>query len=231
MTHIAPCPIEQLDAFVNDQLDDSLHEAMVQHLDDCPQCRSHIVNVAGSSDDWAVACEALSDSPELTGVSGEAQTIAGSVAGKAPIDVTSLLQILGPSDDPRAGGRIGPFEVVGVVGSGGMGIVLKARDPALDRFVAIKLLAPHLASSPSARQRFAREARAAAAVIHENVIAIYQVAHWNDLPYLVMPYLPDPTLQARIETEGKLDLESTLSIALQIARGLAAAHYPGIGSS
>jgi tRNA A-37 threonylcarbamoyl transferase component Bud32 len=140
----------------------------------------------------------------------------------------SLLRLLGPSDDPRAVGKIGPFEVTEVIGSGGMGMVLKARDPALDRHVAIKILAPHLASSATARRRFAREARAAAAVIHDHVIAIYQVSEHQELPYLVMPYLPDPSLQQRLDRDGKLDLESALSIGLQVAGGLEAAHAQGL---
>ncbi|MEM8736411.1 MAG: serine/threonine-protein kinase, partial [Planctomycetota bacterium] len=137
-------------------------------------------------------------------------------------------QALAPSDDPAAAGRIGNFEILGVIGTGGMGVVLKAREPALDRIVAIKILSPHLASSKSARKRFAREARAAAAVIHDNVIPIYGVAEWNDLPYLVMPYLPDPSLAERIERDGPLSIEATLSVGMQVARGLAAAHTQGL---
>ena len=155
-------------------------------------------------------------------------TLAESVGKSWSMDPLTLLQILTPSDDPRAAGRIGPFEITGIIGSGGMGLVLKARDPALDRFVAVKILAPHLAKSQSARRRFAREARAAASVIHDNVIAIYQVAEWNELPYLVMPYMPDPSLQQRIDDQGRLDLESTLSIGMQVARGIAAAHTQGL---
>jgi len=155
-------------------------------------------------------------------------SLADSLAKSRIADPLSLLKMLTPSDDPQAAGRIGPFEITGIVGSGGMGLVLKARDPALDRFVAIKILAPHLAASKTARKRFAREACAAAAVIHDNVIAIYQVAEWNELPYLVMPYLPDPSLQQRIDDCGRLDLEATLSIGMQVAKGLAAAHSQGL---
>ena len=74
-------------------------------------------------------------------------------------------------------GRLGGYEVSGVVGAGGMGVVLKAVDKSLDRTVAIKVLAPHLATSGAARKRFAREAKAAAAVLHPNVIAIHSVSN------------------------------------------------------
>ena len=125
-------------------------------------------------------------------------------------------------------GRLGPYEVSGVIGAGGMGIVLKAFDCSLDRTVAIKVMAPHLASSGSARRRFAREAKAAAAVLHPNVIAIHGVAADQALPYLVMPYNRGMSLQKRIDQDGPLPLQETLRIAEQIAAGLAAAHAQGL---
>ena len=89
-------------------------------------------------------------------------------------------------------GRFGGYEIVGVIGQGGMGVVLKGFEPSLNRYVAIKVLAPILASSGAARKRFAREAKATAAVLHDNVIPIHRVDEANDLPYLVMPYLSAP---------------------------------------
>lgn len=234
MNHATQCPIEQLAAYVEDRLDEAQHAALIDHLDDCAACQQRLNHLAASEDHWTLAAEALSEVQQVELDFSSIQATHGvrsseDTARRTPrYNLNAILELLSPSDNPQAAGRIGPFEVVGIVGSGGMGIVLKARDPALDRFVAIKMLAPHLASSQSARRRFAREARAAAAVIHENVIDIYQVAHWNDLPYLVMPYLPDPSLGERLEKEGKLGLESLLSIGLQIARGLSAAHTQGL---
>jgi serine/threonine protein kinase len=121
--------------------------------------------------------------------------------------------------------------VMGVVGAGGMGVVLKGFDRSLDRTVAIKVLAPHLASSGAARKRFAREAKAAAAVLHPNVIAIHGVsdgAETTMLPYLVMPYVRGSSLQARIDKNGPLALAETLRVAAQIVDGLAAAHAQGL---
>ena len=224
MKSITSCLSEWLHAYLNDELEGSLHEQLFQHLEQCTECRDYMAKAAGSADDWATARDALASSSELGTNTGDRLFDSQS----PPNDLMSLLRFLSPSDDPRAAGRIGAFEITGIVGSGGMGIVLKARDPALDRFIAIKILAPHLASSPSARKRFAREARAAAAVIHDNVIPIYQVAEWNGLPYLVMPYLPDPSLQQRLDNDGILDVESVLSIGMQVARGLEAAHSQGL---
>ncbi len=223
------CSVDQLQAYLNDTLDTVLHAQLLSHLDQCDACRQRIEQDAGSADDWNTAQKALSECRlDANGNFVDEPSLAEPLSKTSVSDPTALLQMLAPTDDPRAAGRIGPFEITGVIGSGGMGLVLKARDPALDRFVAIKILAPHLAGSQTARRRFAREARAAAAVIHDNVIAIYQVAEWNELPYLVMPYLPEPSLQQRIDDQGPLDLESTLSIGMQVARGLAAAHSQGL---
>ena len=141
------------------------------------------------------------------------------------------LDFLAPSDDPRSLGRLGPYEVMSVIGQGGMGIVLKAFDSALDRAVALKVLAPQLAASGAARRRFAREARAAAAVVHEHVVAIHAVNSWRGLPYLVMQHVPGHSLQERIDRDGPLEIEDVLRIGMQAAAGLAAAACAGPGTS
>lgn len=140
----------------------------------------------------------------------------------------SVLKLLGPTDDPHKLGRIGTYEVIGVIGRGGMGVVFKAFDAALNRFVAIKMLLPHLAVSGAARKRFAREGQAAAAVIDDNVLPIYSVAEWQDVPYLVTQYCRGTTLQKRIQDQGPLELKEILRIGMQTARGLAAAHAQGL---
>ncbi|MCG8649007.1 MAG: protein kinase, partial [Pirellulales bacterium] len=139
-----------------------------------------------------------------------------------------LLDALAPTDDPRMLGRLGPFEIAGVIGAGGMGVVLKAFDPALSRFVALKALSPHLWSDRQARERFAREARAAASVVHENVIEIYGVSESNGVPFFTMPYLRGETLQQRIGLRGALITEEVLRISTQLAEALAAAHAQGL---
>ena len=125
-------------------------------------------------------------------------------------------------------GQLGGYEVSGVVGAGAMGVVLKASDKSLDRTVAIKVLSPHLASNGAARKRFAREAKAAAAVLHPNVIAIHGVSNDQSLPHLVMPYVRGTSLQKRISDEGSLPINEVLRIGAQIAAGLAAAHAQGL---
>ncbi len=120
------------------------------------------------------------------------------------------------------------FEIRGVLGRGGMGIVVKARDTKLDREVALKLLAPELARDASAKQRFLREARAAAAVRHDNVVTIYSADEINEVPLLEMELIDGESLAERIKREGPLPAAEVAQLAIQIARGLDAAHRRGL---
>jgi serine/threonine protein kinase len=104
---------------------------------------------------------------------------------------------------------------------------VKAFDELLCRTVAIKILAPSLAVTSPPRKRFLREARAAAAIRHENVVTIYAVEE-QPLPYLVMEYIAGETLQQRLDRIGPLDVPDVLRIGRQIASGLAAAHALGL---
>ncbi|MCA9135716.1 MAG: serine/threonine protein kinase [Planctomycetales bacterium] len=128
-------------------------------------------------------------------------------------------------------GYIDRYRVDSVIGTGGMGVVAAGFDMQLGRPVALKFLAPHLAGLAPARRRFTREARSAAAIVHPSIMPIYGVSDKSDQPYLVMPLVGSDggrSLQDRIDTEGPLDLETSLGIAAQIAEGLAAAHQRGL---
>jgi serine/threonine protein kinase len=140
----------------------------------------------------------------------------------------AAVDFLAPSDWPDSLGRIGAYEVKGLLGRGGMGVVLKAVDPALNRTVAIKVLSAHLANCGAARQRFLREARAAAAVMHEHVVAVHAVDDKGGLPYLVMEYVSGRSLQERLDRQGPLTIPEILRIGMQAAAGLAAAHAQGL---
>src|SRR5207247_2013227 len=124
--------------------------------------------------------------------------------------------------------RLDHYEVLELVGRGTTGLVLKARDRKLQRIVAIKVLAPRLAASGAARQRFVREAQAVAAVRDDHVVAIHDVNDVGPLPYLVMDYISGVTLEERIKQGAALALPEILRIGLQVARGLAAAHAQGL---
>src|SRR5215203_7237870 len=128
----------------------------------------------------------------------------------------------------RTGTRLGPYEIVGAIGAGGMGEVYKARDERLARDVAIKLLAAHSPDSTRARERFRREARAVAALQHPNICTIYDVGETADgRAFIVMELLQGETLQQRID-HGPLDLRTVLEFGAAIADALQTAHAAGI---
>src|SRR5262245_47037788 len=137
------------------------------------------------------------------------------------------LPFLAPPGRPDSLGRIGHYEVLGVLGHGGFGIVLRALDEVLQRVVAVKVLAPHLAATSPARKRFLREARSSAQLRHENVVQVHAIEE-QPLPYLVMEFIPGETLQQRLDRTGPLDVPEVLRIGRQIAEGLAAAHVTGL---
>jgi len=138
------------------------------------------------------------------------------------------LDFLRPSEQPGHLGRVGHYEVLEVVGRGGMGIVLRASDEKLHRVVAIKVMAPQLATSAAARKRFIREAQAAAAVSHDHVVTIHAVEEADGLPYLAMQYVSGLSLQQRLDKSGSLEIREIVRIGMQTAAGLAAAHAQGL---
>src|SRR5581483_527322 len=127
----------------------------------------------------------------------------------------------------ESGSRLGPYEIVGALGAGGMGEVYRARDPRLGREVAIKIL-PHELSNDSDRLvRFEREARSASALNHPNIVTIYDFTANDAEAWLVMELIRGESLRVLI-SRGALPLKKLVSIGAGIADGLAAAHAAGI---
>jgi eukaryotic-like serine/threonine-protein kinase len=126
-----------------------------------------------------------------------------------------------------AGTRLGPYEITGPLGSGGMGEVYKARDMRLDREVAIKVLPASFATDADRLQRFETEAKATGQLNHPNVVSVYDVGTHEDAPYLVTELLDGQTLRERLAS-GPMPLRKALQIGVDVAHGLAAAHARGI---
>ena len=143
-------------------------------------------------------------------------------------DERELLDCLAPARQPGELGRLGSYRILKILGSGGMGVVFHGEDPILQRAVALKAMLPRLAAGPSARQRFLREGRAAAALHHDHVVPIYQVGEENGVPFLAMPLLCGESLEARLQREGTLSQAEVRRIGREIALGLAAAHAKGL---
>jgi eukaryotic-like serine/threonine-protein kinase len=151
------------------------------------------------------------------------------VAALGAVDNAAVdLSFLAPSSESGSLGRLDHYEILEVIGRGGTGVVLRARDTKLLRIVALKVLAAPLAVSGTARKRFAREARAAAAVRDEHVINIHAVRDDAPVPYLVMEYIEGCNLETLLRRGGPLEIKEVLRIGMQIARGLAAAHQQGL---
>lgn len=125
------------------------------------------------------------------------------------------------------GTKLGPYELSSTLGAGGMGEVYRARDPRLNRDVAVKLLPASFSSDRQRLQRFEQEARAAAALNHPNILALYDIGTQDGCPYIVSELLEGETLRERLRS-GPLSLRKAIDYARQIATGLAAAHDKGI---
>src|SRR5688572_9286123 len=147
------CDRRQLQLALADRLLPAQAEDLSDHLQGCPHCRAELEQLAGDGTWWSEAKEYLSSTDELVAIDDwrRSTSVAPVDTDQAPAppdeDEASLaLDFLAPSDQPGMVGRLGTYEIEAVVGRGGMGIVLAARDPALDRRVAIKVLAGHLAA-------------------------------------------------------------------------------------
>jgi eukaryotic-like serine/threonine-protein kinase len=125
----------------------------------------------------------------------------------------------------RAGAKLGPYEIIEPLGSGGMSDVYRARDTRLDRQVALKVLAPEFSEDAERKQRFQREAKAISSLSHPNICTLFDVGEQEGVDYLVMEYLEGKTLA---EMKGGLPISQVLKIGIQIAEGLATAHRQGI---
>jgi serine/threonine protein kinase len=126
-----------------------------------------------------------------------------------------------------AGTRLGPYEIAGRLGAGGMGEVYRARDTRIDRTVAIKILAAGFGNDSAARERFDREARAISQLDHPHICALHDVGSQDGLAFLVMQFVEGETLASRL-TRGPMPLDEAGPVAQQIADALEAAHERGI---
>ncbi len=126
-----------------------------------------------------------------------------------------------------AGTRLGPYEIAGLLGAGGMGEVYKGRDTRLARTVAIKVLPSLLHVDPVARERFEREARAISALNHPHICTLHDVGNQDGVDFLVMEYVEGETLAARL-SKGPLPLEQALTYAIDLASAMDRAHRSGI---
>ena len=206
-----PCTPQLLPKLLNGELSAIDCQRMEDHIGRCSKCQRQLEEIAGNAHWWNTSESALRQlrsgtstddrtqdfqqkSPEDTSVRTETSSNRPVTNSLEPTDSIGLSE--GQLNDASwllkiaPSGMLGPFRLERTIGHGGTGVVAQAVDTQLNRRVAVKVLYPHLASSGSARQRFAREAQAAAAVVHPSVVPIHAVDAEHDPPYLVMRYVP-----------------------------------------
>ncbi len=206
----------------------------------CPHCNaalvvptpSGVVAEAGAVPPRSAPSEDATVPPKESAAAAEARRDthgeADATGGVRDGGRSDLTDFLTPPQGPGEIGRLGPYRVLKVCGAGGMGVVYQAEDPGLQRMVALKAMLPGLAASASARERFLREARSAAAVEHDHIVAIYQVGEDRGVPFLAMPFLKGEPLDARLKREKRLPLAEVLRITRETAAGLEAARQRGM---
>jgi WD40 repeat protein len=239
MNPTTTCPTtEELRLLIDGSLAAERQSHCTEHLDSCSCCQARIEELAIEGTNLSRVVESLNEAeplatsaywPALQGLADDSAETAVSPPIKSRTRDVQLT-FLQPATDPAYLGRLAQFDVMRILGRGGMGVVLEAFDSKLQRNVAVKVLDPELAEDEIARQRFCREARAAASITHENVVAVHQVerAGDNGLPYLVMQLINGETLEQRLEREKKLPTSEIVRIGMEAARGLAAAHAQGL---
>lgn len=212
---------------------DRSQEQIESHVSDCQWCQERLLQAA-ADETWR---EDFSSSiQEVPGLATPLDTGTYSAKKENPVgDEFDLLTVdqmlqetLQPPTHPEMLGRLGRYDIESVLGCGGMGVVLRGFDRDLHRPVAIKMILPRLSKNGTAKQRFEREARAAAAVLHPNVIAIHGINQSAGVPWFVMPLVAGPSLAVLVKANGPLPEREIVRIGLQIASGLAAAHSQGL---
>jgi eukaryotic-like serine/threonine-protein kinase len=133
----------------------------------------------------------------------------------------------GSDEALKSGSQLGPYDVVGRIGAGGMGVVYRARDKRLERDVAIKVFPPGVQIDESARRRFRKEAQALAKLSHANIAAVYDVGEQEGIEYLVMEYVPGQSLAERMQSRT-LSVAEAVSLADDTAKALQEAHEQGV---
>ncbi len=232
MSRPLDCPdLECWQTLVDEQASPAERERIERHLETCPACQKRLDQFEELGDELRGLARQVGD-PTVAPTDPTLSEFLDRLHERKPLERPPAepidLYFLRPSDRPDLLGLLGDYEVQEVIGQGGMGVVLKAFEPALCRLVAIKVLSPALAGSATARRRFTREAQAAAAVCHDHVVAVHGVHETEGLPYLVMQYVAGESVQNRLDRCGPLEVEEIVRIGLQTAQGLAAAHGQGL---
>ena len=177
-----------------------------------------------AAQDSAIDQQTLPPEPAGSGADRSRASLSASASSEA----AELVDFLAPPQGPDEIGRLGDYRILDVLGGGGMGAVFLAEDVKLGRRVALKTMLPALAASAAARQRFLREARAAAAIEHDHIVTIYYVGEDRGIPFIAMQLLRGESLDTRLQRVGQLSITETIRIARETAAALSIAHERGL---
>ncbi len=199
------CPAtEILGALIGGDLPPDLASTVRAHVEGCPECLGTL--------------DRLTDDPELASWMAEGSGERATLPGAGP-------EAAAPAPLPTA---IGPYAIEAEVGRGGMGVVYRARDPAMGRVVALKVLRAE-GIDRAARERFVREVRALARVEHDHVVRVYTTSGPDEpVAYFAMEYLAGPSLAEEVRDRGRIDPRRAARVVAEVASGLAAAHASGL---
>ncbi len=236
------CPsAAELQRFLLGQVAQPDADTLEQHLEQCVPCQQALASlevtdglvqtaraVAGRPGFVAHGTvENLMDRLARLSMSRTGGTHSGGTAAASEAD-PDLHALLAPPQAPGEIGRLGPYRILGVLGSGGMGVVFRAEDAQLGRHVALKVIRPRLAASATARERFLRKARTAAAIEHDHIVPLYHVGEDRGVPFLAFQLLKGESLDDRLNRSESLPIPEIVRIGREIAQGLAAAHGRGL---
>jgi WD40 repeat protein len=225
------CPtLAEYQDLANGTLHEADREVLLHHLESCDDCARAVHDLSARSD----LSELIRHTPDDAADIGATLTRLMKRLGRLRPGDDALTSgpirhdFLRPAEAPDELGRLGTYRVLRVLGSGGMGVVFAAEDTQLQRLVALKVLLPTLSRDESARERLLREARSAAAIRHDHIVAVYQVGEDEGVPFLAMELLDGESLERRLRREGRLPPAEVYRIGREMAEGLSAAHERGL---
>jgi Leucine-rich repeat (LRR) protein len=246
MAQLMTCPdAATFQKLIRAEASDEALEAFVEHVSHCSACAEAVErSLAGDTLANAVRAQTTLGEPpkppaalldrllRLCRPDGQRPTHSDATAAidtAAPAAAACVsFDFLAPPQATDEIGRLGGYRVLKLQGAGGMGLVFQAEDLRLRRMVALKVMKPEAAATPTARERFLREAQAAAAIEHEHIVTIHHVGEDRGVPFLAMQWLKGISLDDWLKQEGSLPTAAVLRIGRQIALGLAAAHEQGL---
>ncbi len=203
---------------------------LISHLDECEPCRKILEKLAAGDEPWLAVAREIGVEPPVPATTWRdaALELDPACEGSGTLDLGSILSLLGLTGPAGSLGRLDHYALREVIGHGSMGVVFQAFDEKLRRIVAVKVLSPAWASRTDARERFLREARAAATIRDQHVVTVHSVEECRGLPYLVMEFIAGGSLEDWLDRDNTISVEEAVRLGREVALGLTAAHNLGL---